>query len=321
MDGLYNRRNTTDGGAGRIQYIQPGDRNYPKRFKEQKGMPRQLWLIGRMPDDDRPSAAIVGARRCSGYGSQTARFFAAELAKAGVQIISGMAWGIDGMAHMGALEAGGDTFAVLGSGADVCYPAGHRKLYQRLTEEGGVLSEQRPGTPPLPQHFPARNRIISALADVVLVIEAKEKSGSLITADFALEQGKDVFAVPGRIDDSLSRGCLNLIKQGAGVADSPRTVLEALGINEADRKREEKFILANEENIVYSVIRLQSASLEEIAAKTDIPVQKAASILAGLELKGCIREVHRNEYVRTDLRIDNGKVSGDSRVSREGEDN
>lgn len=284
----------------RIQYIRQKESGYPEKLKVHQGMPKGLYFLGRLPDKDRPSVAVVGARRSDSYGNETARTFAKALAEKGVQIISGMAWGIDGMAHEGALEAGGDTFAVLGCGVDVCYPAGHRRLYERIMEKGGILSEQPPGMPPIAAHFPARNRIISGLSDLVLVVEAKEKSGSLITADFALDQGKDVFAVPGRVTDVLSQGCLNLIRQGAGVADSPRTVLEALGISSGKNKEPEKILLAKEENIVYSWIRLQPVSLEELVRKTKMPVQKVLRILVELELKGCIREIQKNDYIRTD---------------------
>ena len=321
MEHIYNRRNTTSQGKKSIQYIQQMDPDYPQRLRCQNGMPKGLYLLGKLPDPDRPAVAVVGARRSSSYGNETARIFARELAFAGVQIISGMAWGIDGMAHTGALEAGGDTYAVLGCGVDVCYPEGHRGLYGRIQETGGILSEFPPGMPPRAGHFPARNRIISGLADLVLVVEAKEKSGSLITADFALEQGKDVYAVPGRLGDSLSAGCLGLIRQGAGLADSPETILGALGITRVQEQNYTKILLAKEENIVYSWIRLQPTSLDELVRQTRYPVQKVMSILVGLELKGCIREVRKNDYVRTDLRITNGKISGDSGVTCEGEDN
>ncbi len=300
--------------AGGIQYISRKETVYPERLKNFKRMPKGLYVLGRLPADDKPSIAIVGSRRSTNYGNEIARFFAKELALAGVQIISGMAWGIDGMAHEGALEAGGDTFAVLGSGVDICYPAGHRKLYEKLISCGGVLSEQLPGMAPLPGHFPARNRIISGLSDLVLVVEAKEKSGALITADFALEQGKDVFAVPGRIKDPLSAGCLNLLKQGAGLADSPFTILEILGISGNITKKQTtdsaNFALAKEEDIVYSCIGPCPVCLDELVQKTHLPVQKIISVLVGLELKGCIREIQKNEYVRTDLRATNGEISG-----------
>lgn len=324
MDDIYNRRKRTGPERKSIQCIQRQDPAYPQKLKMHRGMPRELYLLGRLPDEKRPSVAIVGARRSSLYGNEIARRFAGELALAGVQIISGMAWGIDGMAHEGALEAGGDTFAVLGCGADVCYPAGNRHLYEQLAARGGILSEHAPGVPPMPRYFPARNRIISGLSDLILVVEAKERSGSLITADFALEQGKDVFAVPGRVGDELSRGCLNLLKQGAGLADSPQTILEALGISgrKGDQKENlRKILLAKDENIVYSWIRLQPVTLEELVHKTGFPASKVLSILVGLELKGCIREVQKNDYVRTDLRATNGKIFGYCGVTCEGEDN
>ena len=287
-----------------IQYIRQEDADYPGKLTAYSGMPKGIYVRGKLPAEERPSVAIVGARRSDSYGNETARRFARELAGAGVQIISGMAWGIDGMAHEGALEAGGDTYAVLGCGVDICYPAGHRDLYEKLLRCGGILSEQPPGMPPKAGHFPARNRIISGLSDLVLVVEAREKSGSLITADFALEQGKDVFAVPGRVGDALSQGCINLIKQGAGVADSPGVILEALGIDEKKNRGKngepEKFLLAKEENIVYSWIRLQPVTLEELVKKTELPVRKVMQILVSLELKGCIREIQKNDYVRTD---------------------
>lgn len=290
----------TDREEMRIQYIRQKESGYPEKLKVHQGMPKGLYFLGRLPDKDRPSVAVVGARRSDSYGNETARTFAKALAEKGVQIISGMAWGIDGMAHEGALEAGGDTFAVLGCGVDICYPAGHRRLYERIMEKGGILSEQPPGMPPIAAHFPARNRIISGLSDLVLVVEAKEKSGSLITADFALDQGKDIFAVPGRVTDARSKGCLNLIRQGAGVADSPQAVLDALGIFSGKNKEPEKILLAKEENIVYSWIRLQPVSLEELVRKTQMPVQKVLRILVELELKGCIREIQKNDYIRTD---------------------
>ncbi len=324
MKDIYNRRNTTNGEYKCIQCIRREDRAYPEKLKNHRGMPAALYVIGRLPQEERPSVAIVGARRSTLYGNETARMFARSLAQAGVQIISGMAWGIDGCAHRGALEAGGDTFAVLGSGADVCYPSGQRKIYEELKRKGGILSEQPPGMPPLPGNFPARNRIISGLSDLVLVVEAGERSGALITADFALEQGKDVFTVPGRIGDEQSRGCLGLLRQGAGLADSPDTLLEALHLPKPPSHSDgcgKKIMLANEEDIMYSLIRSQPTPLEELLGKTGYPIQKALSVLVELELMGCIKEVHKNQYIRTDLRTIDGEIFGDSGVTCKGEDN
>ncbi len=321
MEELYNRRNTTSKQRDGIQYIQQNHAAYPQKLLCSKGMPKGLYVLGKLPDKTRKSVAIVGARRSSAYGNQIAKSFAKELAGAGVQIISGMAWGIDGKAHEGALEGGGDTYAVLGCGVDICYPSGHRKIYEAMIQRGGILSEQPPGMPPMAGHFPARNRIISALSDLVLVVEAKERSGSLITADLALEQGKDVFAVPGRIGDEMSKGCLNLIKQGAGLADSPLVLLEALGIKRNVSEKSVKIVLEKNEDIVYSWIRLQPVSLEELVKKTGFGSREVLFALVGLELKGCIREMQKNQYVRTDLRITNGEISGYRGVTSKGENN
>lgn len=321
MEELYNRRNTTSKQSDGIQYIQQNHAAYPQKLLCYKGMPKGLYVLGKLPDKTRKSVAIVGARRSSAYGNQIAKSFAKELAGAGVQIISGMAWGIDGKAHEGALEGGGDTYAVLGCGVDICYPSGHRKIYEAIIQRGGILSEQPPGMPPIAGHFPARNRIISGLSDLVLVVEAKERSGSLITADLALEQGKDVFAVPGRIGDEMSKGCLNLIKQGAGLADSPLVLLEALGIKRNVSEKSVKIVLEKNEDIVYSWIRLQPVSLEELVKKTGFGSREVLFALVGLELKGCIREMQKNQYVRTDLRITNGEISGYRGVTSKGENN
>ncbi len=327
---LYNNRRNTiftgngdSGGTVGIQYIRQGDAAYPEKLKVYQGMPKELWYRNRLPDPKKRTVAIVGARQSSEYGNAMSRMFARELARAGVQIVSGMAWGIDGFAHAGALDVNGDTFAVLGGGVDVCYPAGHRGLYEHLLRRGGVLSEQPPGTPPKAGYFPARNRIISALSDLVLVVEAKKRSGSLITVDFALEQGKDVFAVPGRVGDVLSEGCLGLLKQGAGLADSPQTLLDALGLSgakEADSETFPEILLAKDENIVYSWIRLQPVPVEELVRRTGFSAQRLLPILVGLELKGLVREVQKAIYIRTDMGITDGKIFGDSGVACKGED-
>lgn len=204
------------------------DGAYPKRMSALRGMPKALYWRGSLPEEGKAAVAVIGARTCSPYGREMAQWFAGELAAAGVQIISGMARGVDGIAQRAALERGGKSFAVLGCGTDICYPKENKELYERLLAEGGIVSEHPAGTPPLACHFPTRNRIISALSDLVLVIEAREKSGTLITVDFALEQGRDVYVLPGRIGDSLSGGCNRLLRQGAGAALEPSDILEAL---------------------------------------------------------------------------------------------
>ncbi len=224
---------------------------YPKRLKEIPDRPFALYCLGRLPDEERPTVSVIGARNSSEYGKYAARLFAEKLALSGVQIVSGMARGIDGIAQQAATDLGKDSYAILGSGVDVCYPSENRYLYEKLIQCGGVISEYSPGTLPKPQFFPPRNRIISGLSDAVLVIEARQKSGTLITVDMALEQGREVFALPGRINDNLSSGCNSLIRQGASIATGPEDIIQYLrkilmGRCEALRKCH----VENEENII-----------------------------------------------------------------------
>ena len=178
--------NKTPGEAG-IRVVERGERDYPARLLEIPDPPERLYVLGRLPEENLPSVAIIGARECSEYGSYVAARLGECMGRNGIQVISGMARGIDGIGQTAALDAGGSSFAVLGSGVDVCYPARNRRLYERLRERGGVLSEYPPGTPALSRNFPPRNRIVSGLADAVVVVEAREKSGTLITVDMALE--------------------------------------------------------------------------------------------------------------------------------------
>ena len=196
--------------------------NYPKRLRDIHNPPYGLLYIGKLPSNNRRSVAIIGARRCSQYGEYLAQEFGSYLAQRDIQIISGLARGIDGISQFSAIEKGGSSFGILGCGVNICYPSENIHIYNELKESGGIISEYDIDYPPLAQNFPARNRLISGLVDAVLVIEAKEKSGTLITVDFALEQGRDVYAVPGRVVDPLSYGCNYLIKQGAAIVLSPK---------------------------------------------------------------------------------------------------
>ncbi len=289
-----------------IRFVSIEHPSYPSGLREIKDAPCGLFFRGRLPSEQLPSIAIVGARNCSIYGRNVSRWFAAELASSGVQVISGLARGIDGSSHRGALEAGGKTFGILGGGVDVCYPEENRDIYMEMENRGGLISESPPGVRPMPHLFPLRNRILSGLSDAVLVVEAREKSGSLITADFALEQGKEVYAVPGPLGEPLSAGCHNLIRQGAGLAVSPERLLEDLmilpGINMKKMKKN-KITLERSENLVYSCLRLQAQNLGEVCERTGLSPKEALSILAKLQLKGYAREVSKNCYVaaRTDL--------------------
>lgn len=211
-----------------IKHYKKGDPEYPERLKNISGAPKELYVLGKLPEEDRLSVAVIGARDCSEYGKYVARELGAVLGSSGISVVSGMARGIDGISQEAALNAGGSSFAVLGCGVDICYPEANRQLYERLKISGGILSEYSPGSPALACHFPPRNRIVSGLADVVVVIEARVKSGTLITVDMALEQGREVYVVPGRVTDRLSDGCNSLIKQGAGILLSPEDFLREL---------------------------------------------------------------------------------------------
>ena len=274
---------------------------YPEKLKQISSPPYMLYVKGKLPNQIQKTVAIVGARNCSHYGSYMAREFAEVLAKAGVQIVSGMARGIDGVSQRSALNVGGTSFAVLGCDVDYCYPQEHSDLYWELIKQGGVISELPLGTMPLKQYFPARNRLISGMSDAVMVIEAKEKSGSLITADMALEQGKDVFALPGPINSQLSRGCNMLIKQGADILLSPEEVLEDLGILNVDTVKNSELIknsLETSEKLVYSCLDLYPQSLDILLQKTQMSVPELLDILMKLELMGIVKEISKNYYVR-----------------------
>lgn len=209
-----------------IRFMSALEKGFPAKLKEIPDPPFGIYYKGSMPAEEEPAAAIIGARLASGYGREQARRFGRRIGARGISVISGMARGVDGIAQKAALDAGGKSYAVLGCGVDLCYPEENRELYERLLQEGGVLSEYPPGTFPEAKLFPPRNRIISGLSDLVLVIEARKKSGTLITVDMALEQGRDVYALPGRVCDSLSDGCNRLIRQGAGPATCPEDILE-----------------------------------------------------------------------------------------------
>ncbi len=211
-----------------IRLVSDSEASYPKRLAGIPDRPYALYYVGALPPEDRPAVALIGARDCTEYGRYMARQFGAALAGAGVQVISGMARGIDGVGQESALRVGGYSMGVLGCGVDICYPRENGELYEALLTGGGVCSEYPPGMEPRALLFPPRNRIISGLSDAVMVIEAREKSGTLITVDMALEQGREVYALPGRATDPLSGGCNRLIRQGAGLVSSPEELLEEI---------------------------------------------------------------------------------------------
>ena len=285
-----------------IHFISAAHEKFPERLRNIPESPFGLFIKGELPCPFRPAVAVVGGRKCTSYGKNISQELGRKLAEHGVEVISGMAYGIDGFAQQAALDAGGASFAVLGSGVDICYPISHRGLYGALADRGGLISEFPPGSPPAAYHFPMRNRIISGLADVVVVIEARMKSGSLITADFALEQGRDVYALPGRSGDELSAGSNRLIAQGAGVLLSVPAFLEELGYGSADAPKIKKCNIGLETNeiLVYSCVDLQPKSLQELVTETKASAAAVAEALIRLELKGFIKEVWKNYYILRD---------------------
>lgn len=290
----------------KIRIIYCYEEEYPICLTDIADPPYALYVKGNLPDEEARRIAIVGARGCTPYGEKYACEFARKLAEAGVQIISGMAYGIDGMAQRGALFGGGKTFAIMGCGVDVCYPRAHIGLYTDiLASGGGIISEFPPGTKPLPIHFPKRNRIISGLSECILVMEAKEKSGSLITVDCALEQGRDVYALPGPIDNMLSMGCNHLIRQGAGILLSPENFMEEIGIldekvhSEKTKKEiRQKKVLESVENLVYSTFAVRSKSVSEIMDETGLPPEQIMRSLAMLEIAGYIKMISKDHYIK-----------------------
>lgn len=292
--------------AKKISFIHQDSINYPDRLKVIPDAPYGLYLKGVFPKEDKKSIAIIGARNCTRYGKEMARYFGRELAKYGVSIISGLARGIDGMAHIGALEGEGYTLGVLGSGIDRVYPEENYKLFMEMECTGGIVSESNVGIAPAPGLFPQRNRLIAGFADGILVIEAMEKSGTFITVDQGLEQGKEIFALPGRVLDAKSAGCNNLIKLGAHMVTEVSDIVEILHLNsknvenkveiEGINDKIHKKSLAPLEKIVYSCLRIDPKYLDDIIGEAKLAPQEVCMILNKLVVMGEICETTRNYY-------------------------
>ncbi|HEY4687255.1 MAG TPA: DNA-processing protein DprA [Candidatus Subteraquimicrobiales bacterium] len=274
---------------------------YPTLLQEIPSPPAALFITGKNLKDFSPAIAIVGSRRASTYGKALAEEFAAKLSEAGLTIVSGLARGIDSAAHLGALRTGGETVGVLGCGLDVVYPAENKKLYQQISEEGALVSEYPLGTPPLTFHFPSRNRIISGLSLGVIVVEANDRSGALITVDFALEQGREVFAVPGNVKSTLSRGTHKLLKQGASLVEKAEDVLEALNISSPEisvRKESNQSDLSRDEKSLLERVGWEVRHIDEICRQVNQPISQTSSLLTILELKGYIKQEAGQRYLR-----------------------
>ena len=272
-----------------FRFVGRSDSEYPALLRELHDPPPGLFLRGAGEAEllRRPGIAIVGARACSSYGAQVARLLGRELASAGLVVLSGLARGVDAEAHRGALEAGGLTAAILGCGIDRDYPAAHAQLARRVCDQGLIASEYAPGVEPAPWRFPARNRIVAGLAAATVIVEARERSGALITADFALETGREVFAVPGEITSSLSAGTNALLRLGATPLTSSGDVLEALGIVPVDTAPVQ---FGEHAAAVLAELAKEPAGADQLIRDTGLDAPAVATALAELELAGAVAE-------------------------------
>jgi len=279
------------------------DALYPENLKTIHYPPPVLYFKGTILESDKNSISIVGSRKATYYGKMVAEKISKDLALAGLTIISGMARGIDTAAHKGALSVSGRTIAVLGCGIDHIYPPENRRLAQEIQESGAVISEFSLSTLPERQNFPRRNRVISGLSLGTVVVEAAEKSGALITADFALEQGREVFAIPGNINSPLSNGSHNLIKQGAKLVENYQDILEEIHIVLPQKTAEKEIVkentsLTEEEKIIYRIIAKEPTQIDEIIGVSKLSAGKVSEILLNLELKDLIKEIEGKRFIK-----------------------
>ncbi len=283
-----------------IRFIPWYSEEYPKRLLNIKGFPFGIFVKGELPGDDVKTVGIIGARNCSQYGIMMAERFGSDLAHFGVEVVSGMAYGIDGISQQAALDGKTKTYGVLGCGVNICYPPSNRQLYERIIQNGGVISEYGIYTQAQARLFPPRNRIISALSDVLLVIEAREKSGTMITVDMALEQGKDVCVIPGRVTDPLSTGCIKLWKQGAVPVTQAEDVMYILD-NDFDNKKKKvkkKSIKVSDiEKNIFEQLDVYAKSIGEISDGVKLPLSDVLNGLLNLQIMGVVKEIGTGYYV------------------------
>jgi DNA processing protein len=277
-----------------IKAVHPGEASYPEMLGEIDGSPVVLFVRGDILPEDRFAVAIVGSRKLTHYGASVAETLSADLASMGFTIVSGMARGVDSLSHMGALRAGGRTVAVLGSGVDVPYPPENKTLMDKIAGSGCVISEFLPGTPPDKENFPRRNRIISGLSLGVIVVEAASGSGALLTAGYAADQGREVFAVPGNITSSNSEGTNELIRNGAVLIRKAEDVIEELapvlkGFIRA--KGRVRIQVTGKEERVCGLLSGEPKQIDIISRESGLPASEALGILLGLELKGAVKQI------------------------------
>ena len=281
-----------------IEVLTWDDPSYPTMLKEIDQPPPVLYMRGSLQPTDEWAVAVVGTRRITPYGRQVAEEVASALAQSGITVVSGLAIGVDTFAHQAAIKAGGRTLAVLGSGVDVIYPNSNRRLADEIITQGALLSDYAPGTGPEASNFPPRNRIISGLARAVVVVEAGETSGALITASFANEQGRDVFAVPGSIYGPQSKGTNRLIQQGAAPLLSPQDVLEAINVTMIVEHKAARVVLPSDplEAALHKILSAEPMHVDDILQKSNLPIEKVSATLTMMELKGMVRQVGGMQY-------------------------
>lgn len=277
-----------------IRLVTMEDGEYPERLRHIPDPPYGLFVKGSLPGERELTVAVIGARDCSNYGGFVAEKLGEELGRHGITVVSGMARGIDGISQQAALNAGGRSCGVLGCGIDICYPKENRRLYDRLPKQGCLISSYPLGTPALARNFPPRNRIVSGLADAVVVVEAREKSGTLITVDMALEQGREVYAVPGRITDRLSDGCNRLIRQGASLFLNPEELIQELyglraGVAAGIDRSKAQPQLSPELKAVFDALELDPSTTEEIRAR--IPAEWKELNLSACLIRLCMENL------------------------------
>ncbi|MFA5287399.1 MAG: DNA-processing protein DprA [Candidatus Omnitrophota bacterium] len=285
-----------------LRIITIEDDDYPVNLKNIFDPPIVLYLKGKLKPEDSFAIGLVGSRRASFYGLSQAEGFSAGLAAHGFTIISGMARGIDTYSHRGALKSGGRTIAVIGSGFNYLYPAENKKLAEEISENGAVISEFSLDTKPLPQNFPRRNRLISGMSLGVLVVEAARNSGALITADFALEQGREVFAIPGKIDSPTSFGTNELIKQGAKLTSNVFDILEEFiqpaPVDKKELINDEKSSVSGEEERLLNLISVQAVQLEELVERTEMDIPQISAVLLKLQIQKLVKQLPGKQFVR-----------------------
>ncbi|MBC7251367.1 MAG: DNA-protecting protein DprA [Anaerolineae bacterium] len=282
-----------------VRVLTWADEDYPPLLRNIYHPPPVLYVRGELRPEDEWAVAVVGTRRATAYGKEAARVIAADLARNGVTVVSGLARGIDAQAHKAALDAGGRTIAVLGCGVDRVYPPEHRKLAEAIAAQGALISEYALGTPPESSNFPPRNRIISGLSLGVVIVEAGMGSGALITADYAAEQGREVFAVPGNIFNRSSEGCNALIRDGAHPVLGVNDILEVLNLTMVSQQAEVRAVVPENETEarLLSYITSEPIHVDELGRRTGLPIAQVSSTLALMELKGMVRQVGGMNYV------------------------